>query len=446
MAAARGTTRVDSRSGLRVNCGFSEEEMSVHGKAYSRAKGRICTGPFFVLLFLSLVGLFFIVVRFAKGIGAVSNLSDGYPWGIWVAYDVAIGTAIACGGYAVAVLIYIRNRWQYHPLIKSAILTSLFGSFLAACSVVVDIGRPWNAYGFFVPTRWQPTSAMFELGLGIIAYCLAQGIEFLPSLESVPDCHRSRLLRRVAFLAQLPAIPGCASLSGSAAGSARPAGSPFPSRLNRTLICIVVLGIVLPTMHQSALGSLMLIASTKLHPLWHTAFLPLLFLINCIYLGYAMVILESIISSLVLERAYESDELAGLAHLIPWLTFAWLAIRVGDLVQREQIPAVFHGDFYSGFFLVELFLMAFGSLPLFSREQRRSPRWLFISAAMMLLGGGLYRFNVYLIGFNPGSGWHYFPSFAEVMISVGIVALEVLAYQLLIKLLPALPNPPQAMP
>ena len=414
--------------------------MTIGGNAYLRLKGRICTRPFFVLLSLSLVGLYFIVVRFAKGIGAVSNLSDGYPWGIWVAYDVAIGTAIACGGYAVAVLIYIRNRWQYHRLIKSAILISLFGSCLAASSVIVDIGRPWNAYGFFVPTHWQPTSAMFELGIGIIGYCAAQVIEFFPSLVCTLERGGPRLLRRLEWLLQ--SRPGGEGGPGCASGSPPAPRSFSPAKLNRALIGIVVAGIVLPTMHQSALGSLMLIASTKLHPLWHTAFLPMLFLINCIYLGYAMVILESIVSSLVLERKYESEELAGLAHLIPWLTVAWLTIRVGDLVHRDQLSAVFHGDFYSGFFLAEFFLMAFGSAPLFSSEQRRSPRWLFISAVMMLLGGGLYRFNVYLIGFNPGRGWHYFPSFAEVMIPVGIVSLEVLGYQLLIKALPELPNPP----
>jgi Ni/Fe-hydrogenase subunit HybB-like protein len=395
-------------------------------------KGRICTKPFFALLSLSLLGIYFIVVRFAKGIGAVSNLSDGYPWGIWVAYDVAIGTAIACGGYAVAVLIYIRNRWQYHPLIKSAILISLFGSCLAASSVIVDIGRPWNAYGFFVPTHWQPTSAMFELGIGIVGYGLAQGIEFLPSLIGLLQRGGPRLLRKL-FL-QLE--------NSSGAAGELPAIRPLVRvKMNRILKVVVVVGIILPTMHQSALGSLMLIASTKLHPLWHTAFLPMLFLINCIYLGYAMVILESLIASLVLERSFENDELAGLARLIPWLTIVWLSIRVGDLVQRDQMSAVFHGDFYSVFFLAELLLMAFGSAPLFISDQRRAPRWLFISAAMMLLGGGLYRFNVYLIGFNPGTGWHYFPSFAEVMISVGIVALEILGYQLLIKLLPDLPPP-----
>ena len=415
--------------------------MTVSGNAYRRVKVRICTRPFFALLTLSLVGLYFIAVRFAKGIGAVSNLSDGYPWGIWVAYDVAIGTAIACGGYAVAVLIYIRNRWCYHRLIKSAILISLFGSCLAASSVIVDIGRPWNAYGFFVPTHWQPTSAMFELGLGIIGYCTAQGLEFLPAIMSVLERSGPKLLRRFVLQFQVDHRGG---RDGAITGSLPAASSLTHARLNKALIVIVVVGIILPTMHQSALGSLMLIASTKLHPLWHTAFLPLLFLINCIYLGYAMVILESIVSSLVLAQEYECDELAGLARLIPWLTLAWLAIRVGDLVHRDQLSAVFHGDFYSGFFLAEFFLMAFGSAPLFSREQRRSPRWLFISAAMMLLGGGLYRFNVYLIGFNPGTGWHYFPSFAEVMISVGIVALEVLCYQLLIKVLPELPTPPES--
>ena len=407
--------------------------MTTNGNAYLRVKKRIYTRPFFALLSLALVGLFFIAVRFTKGIGAVTNLSDGYPWGIWVANDISIGTAIACGGYAVAVLIYIHNRWHYHPLIRSAILTSLFGSFLAACAVVVDIGRPWNAFGFFLPTRWHPTSALFELGLGIIGYCLAQSIEFFPFIMSALERGGPKLLRRAAFYLQPRPAPGAPAPVGSRSALLPLTASSFHERLNRVLICIVVLGTVLPTMHQSALGSLMLIASTKLHPLWYTAFLPLLFLIDCIYLGYAMVILESIVSSLILKRDYEREELASLARLIPWLTVAWFAIRVGDLVQRDQLSAVFHGDFYSGFFLAETFLLASGSVLLFSREQRRSPRLLFISAAMLLVGGGLYRFNVYLIGFNPGTGWHYFPSFAEVMISMGIVSLEILGYQLLVK-------------
>ena len=397
----------------------------------------LLTKPFLVLFSLSLVGLFFLAVRFTKGIGAVSNLSDGYPWGIWVAYDVAIGTAVTCGGFAVAILSYILNRGAYHSLVKSAILTSLFGAFLAASSILVEIGRPWNAYGFITPSSWQPNSAFFELSLCAAGYLVALVIEYLPSILAALGRGTPTSVRTL-FLNFLERRRLAVRPSGAACSV--PQATPLLARrINALLIGIAVAGILLPTMHQSALGSLMLIASTKLHPLWHSPFLPLLFLINCIYIGYAIVIFESILSSLVQGRSFRSDQLAAVGRMIPWLIAAWLVIRLGDVWNRDQVQAVFHGDFYSFFFLAECFLMAIASLPLFSREKRRSPRRLFISAFLMLSGGGLYRFNVYLIGFNPGSGWHYFPSFAEVMISVGIVSMEILAYRLLIMLLPPIP-------
>jgi Ni/Fe-hydrogenase subunit HybB-like protein len=414
--------------------------MAEHSNEFVRVHGKIFTKPFFVLLALSLVGVFLIIVRFARGIGAVTNLSDGYPWGIWIAYDVATGTAIACGGYAIAILVYIRNRWKYHPLIRSAILTSLFGYCLAGFSVVVDVGRPWNAYGFFTPSRWQPNSAMFEVALCIMAYCVVQIIEFLPSVLCVLEHGKMKRLQKVFYYFRPQHTTRDEAMVETALEWVHSAVAWFHPKFNNLLIFIVVLGLVLPTMHQSSLGSLMLIAPTKLHPLWHTGFLPLLFLINCMYMGYSIVILESIISSFILKREYEVKELSGLAHIIPWLATAWLAVRLGDLIHRGQVAAIFRGDFYSLFFLAEFLLLAVGSLLLFNRELWTSPRWLFITAVMMLLGGGLYRFNVYLIGFNPGRGWHYFPSLAEAMITVGIIAIEILGYQVLIKLLPVLPN------
>jgi Ni/Fe-hydrogenase subunit HybB-like protein len=211
-------------------------------------------------------------------------------------------------------------------------------------------------------------------------------------------------------------------------------------RLNKVLIFFIVLGITLPTMHQSSLGSLLLIASTKLHPLWHTGFLPLLFLINCVFIGYAIAILESLISCYSFNRPYEIEELSGLAGLVPFVTVIWLSVVIGDLMHRGQVGAALRGDFYSRFFLAEFLLVAVGSLLLFSPKLRRSPRWLFVSASLIVLGGALYRFNVYLIGFNPGKGWRYFPSFAEVMVTVGIVALEILAYKVFVALFPVLPN------
>jgi Ni/Fe-hydrogenase subunit HybB-like protein len=415
--------------------------MTEHSTEYVRLHGKILTPSFYLLAALSLLGICFIIVRFARGIGAVTNLSDGYPWGIWIAYDVATGTAIACGGYAIALLVYIRNRWQYHPLIRSAILTSLFGYCLAGFSVMVDIGRPWNAFGFFMPSRWQPNSAMFEVALCIMAYCVVQIIEFLPSILCLLEHSKLKRLQKIFYHFHPKPTLQDQNMVRDTLEWIHSAAAWFHPKFNKVLIFVVVLGLVFPTMHQSSLGSLMLIAPTKLHPLWYTGFLPLLFLINCLFMGYSIVILESIISSFILKREYEVEELSGLAQIIPWLAATWLAVRLGDLIYRGQVATMFRLDFYSLFFLAEFLLLAVGSLLLCNRRFWTSPRWLFITASLMLLGGALYRFNVYLIGFDPGRGWHYFPSFTEVMISVGIVSIELLGYQVLIKLLPVLPNP-----
>jgi Ni/Fe-hydrogenase subunit HybB-like protein len=406
---------------------------------FQKQEGRILTTSFFVLLGLSLLGIILIAVRCVKGIGAVSNMSDGYPWGIWIAYDVATGTAIACGGYAVAILVYIRNHMRYHPLIRSCILTSMFGYGLAGFSVMVDLGRPWNAYNFFVPSKWQANSAMFEVALCVMAYSTVLIIEFLPAILYSLETSRWRRLQMVMDRLHPIFAPGKEAVL-SKISYVRAAARWLRPRLDKVLIFIIVLGITLPTMHQSSLGSMLLIAATKLHPLWHSPFLPLFFLINCIYIGYSIAILESVISSYAFRRPYEIRQLSGLAGIIPWLATLWLAVVVGDLSWRGQLGAAWRFDNYSCFFLLEFALLGFGSLILFRPRNRNSPRWLFVSAALIVLGGALYRFNVYLIGFNPGQGWIYFPSLAEVLISVGIVAIELLGYQVLVKMVPVLPR------
>lgn len=411
---------------------MSHDEFQVH-------RAKILTPSFWVLLTLTLIGFALIAVRFIWGIGAVSNMNDGYPWGIWITYDVATGTAIACGGYAVAILVYIRNKMHYHPLIRSAVLTSLFGYGLAGLSVMVDVGRPWNAYNFFIPSQWQINSAMFEVALCVMAYTTVLAIEFLPavlsrlqqtnwnSARAFLDKHHGRFgLDTEIILAKFEKLRQWALW--------------VQPKLDKVLIFIIVLGITLPTMHQSSLGSLMLIASTKLHPLWHTGFLPLLFLINCLFIGYSIAILESIISSYAFKRPFESEQLTGLASITPYLTTIWLSVMVGDLIWRGQLGNALSLDFYSGFFLLEFGLVASGSIILLFRRNRQSMRWLFVTAVLIVLGGALYRFNVYLIGFNPGQGWRYFPSLAELMITVGIVAFEILAYKVLVKLFPVLPR------
>jgi Ni/Fe-hydrogenase subunit HybB-like protein len=411
----------------------------MHHDDFQKHEGRLFTRSFFALLALVLMGGYLVTVRFIHGIGAVSGMSDGFPWGIWITYDVATGTAIACGGYAVAILVYIRHHMHYHPMIRACILTSMFGYGLAGISVIIDCGRPWNVYNFFIPSQWQVNSVLFEVAVCVMAYTVVLIIEFLPAL--LYSLEKSEWLRFRAFVDCLhPSIaPKKETLINHIQKARRIAGSIRPM-LDKVLIFFIVLGITLPTMHQSALGSMLLIASTKLNPLWHTGFLPLLFLINCIYIGYSMAIMESIISSYAFKRPFEVKELSGLAGIIPWLTAIWMTVVLGDLAWRGQIAAALRFDFYSCFFLLEFALIAFGSAILFNKRNRLSPQALFVSAVLIVLGGALYRFNVYLIGYNPGPGWTYFPSLAELGITVSIVAFEILGYQVLVKLVPVLPK------
>ena len=336
-------------------------------------------------------------------------------------------------------LIYIRNRMRYHPMIRSCLLTSMFGYALAGLSVMIDIGRPWNAYNFFVPSKWQINSVMFEVAMCIMGYTVVLIIEFMPAVLYSLETSKWRRLRE--FADSLPPFlaPDKMKMETHIQRVSKTAGLVRPI-LEKALVFFIALGVTLPTMHQSSLGSLLLIAVTKLHPLWHTGFLPLLFLINCIYLGYAMVVFESIFSSHAYKRPYEIRELSGVGGLIPWLTAIWLAVTFGDLAYRHQLAAAFRFDFYSCVFLVNVALLVVGSLILAGAKNRKSPRWLFAAAVLIILGGGLYRMCVYLIGFNPGPGWQYFPSVSEVMVSVSIVAFEILAYQVLIKLVPVLPR------
>ena len=419
--------------------------MASHHDEYQVQPGRIFTKPFFILLAFVIVGFGLIAYRFFAGVGAVTALSDGFPWGIWIAYDVATGTAFACGGYALALMIYIMNRWKYHPLIRSAILTSVFGYCLAGFSVVVDLGRYWNAYSFFMPSRWQANSIMFEVALCVMSYSTVLIIEFLPAILHTLEHSKWRWIRESSHWLYPRLLANEQTLISGITTVSKVAGH-VQGRLDKVLIFFIVLGITLPSMHQSSLGSMMIIAGEKLSPLWQTGFLPLLFLLNCMFIGYATVMFESVVSSYSFKRSFEVHELSGLAKIVPMIAGIWMAVRFGDLIWRNQIPNIFNFDMNSWFFLLEVALIGGGAFLLLSKKNRLSPRMLFVTGVMLMFGGGLYRFNVYLIGFNPGEGWSYFPSVAEFLITVGIVALEILGYLTLVKIFPVMPNPNKHYP
>ncbi len=375
--------------------------------------GPVFTRPFKVLAVFVCLGLGVVLWRLIVGLGRTTALSDGYPWGLWISFDVLVGTALGCGGYAVAILVYVLNKGKYHALVRPAILTSALGYSLAGFAIVIDVGRWWNLWK--VPVAWKLynlSSVLLEVALCIMAYVAVLWIELSP-----------------VFLERLEASgpPRFRQMAGGAR-----------KFVEKALLWIIALGLLLPTMHQSSLGALFLIAVTKLHPLWLTPWLPLLFLISVVGMGYAVVVFESTLATFFLHRRQETEMLAGLSVAVVVTTAFYLFVRFYDLAYREHLALAFQVNLYAGFFWLEVALFVAPMVILASSRRRHNPGWLFFGAMLMLLGGALYRFDTSLIAYNPGTNWSYFPSVPEMLVTLGFLSLEVMAYIYLIKRFPIL--------
>jgi Ni/Fe-hydrogenase subunit HybB-like protein len=384
--------------------------MTVHAQPVG---GPMLTRGFRYLVLLTGLGAALVIWRFSVGLGAVSAMSDGYPWGLWIAFDVVTGTALACGGYAMAILIYILNKNRYHPLIRPAILTSALGYTLGGLAVAVDVGRPWGMWR--IPVRfwnWNLSSVQLEVALCIMAYTAVLWIEMAPAfMEKWQESTRPGLRK---FAKRMTII------------------------LEKSFIWIAALGILLPTMHQSSLGTMMLLTGHKLHPLWNTPMVPLLFLASCIAMGYAVVVFESALSSRAFKREPETAMLSSLGGVVPITLLFFLAVRFIDMGWRGRLPLAFAMDLPAIMFWAESLLFLAPALLLMSARRRNDLGALFRAALLVMVAGALFRFNLYLIAFNPGPQWSYFPSVVEILITVGIVALEVCLYIFIVRRFPIL--------
>ena len=361
--------------------------------------------PFTLLLgVLAAIAGVILVYRFINGLGAVTNLNDGYPWGIWIAYDVVVGSAFACGGYSMALLVYIFNKGQYHPLVRPALLASLFGYTLAGVSVIFDLGRWWNFWHIFWPGYAQVNSVMFEVAVCISAYIVVMWIEFSP-----------------AFLEKWGM-------------------KDVKQKLNKLLFFFIALGVLLPSMHQSSLGSLLVIFGQQIHPLWQSGMLlPVTYLLTAILLGFAVVIFEATLSSTGFKRRLETDVLTPLAKVMYLTLAAYVVLRVAEVLIRGALGTAFAATWQAFWFWVEMACFIVPLVTLASENARRSASKLFVGAVLLMLGGFLLRINGFLVGYMTGEGWNYFPSLAELMVTVGIIAFEILAYIYIVRNYPVLP-------
>jgi Ni/Fe-hydrogenase subunit HybB-like protein len=376
--------------------------------------GELWTRSFKFLAALATLGVLLTLWRYLQGLGATTALNDGHPWGIWIAFDVVTGTALGCGGYAVAILVYLLNKGQYHPLVRSGILTSALGYTLAGMAIAIDVGRYWNIYRVqFFFWQWNLHSALLEVALCVTVYAGVLWIEMAPAIfERWRD--------------------------GANPALCRLASRTLPV-LDRFMIYIVALAVLLPTMHQSTLGTIMILAGHKVHPLWQTQLLPLLFLLSVCGMGYAVVVFESTLASWLLGRKFETKMLAALARIMAYVTLAFLLMRFADLGYRGALGLVFTSGYLGFFFLLETALFLVPSLMAFNPKVAENAGHLFQIAMMLLLGGALYRFDTYLVAFNPGPGRAYFPAVPELFITVGLVSIEIMAYIYFIRRFPILP-------
>jgi Ni/Fe-hydrogenase subunit HybB-like protein len=377
-------------------------------------KPRFFTPVVWVITLLAAIGLLSLLARFIFGLGAVTNLDDQYPWGIWIAIDVACGVALAAGGFMTAFIAHIIHGKGYKSIIRPAILTAMLGYTFVALGVFSDLGRYYNIWHVLLPSYWNPNSVLLEVGLCVLAYVTVLYIEFIPVV-----------IERFKGKVNLPS--GLKKLNRFFEGLL----NILDKTLSRFISVFIILGVVLSCMHQSSLGTLMAIATTKLHPLWHTPILPLLFLLSAFVVGFAMVIFESLIASRSFHLKPEMNVLSRLARFIPILLIVYLGAEVMNIVNRDTYVYLFDGSIESIMFWIEMVVgIIVPFIILIFEKYRKNPTWLFIAVALVVFGVALNRINVFIIGYTPLYAEDpYIPAWTEIAVTVGFISLIILLYR-----------------
>jgi len=377
-----------------------------------------------VLCIVAFNGLVFLAARFLFGIGSVTNLDNQYPWGIWIGIDVAAGVALAAGGFTSAALGHIMYREHFHSIVRPALLTAMLGYTFVAIGVFVDIGR-WY-YIWHPLIMWNGNSALFEVGICVMMYVTVLYIEFLPVVTE-------RFLGKVNF-------KGFLSLLNKPLEKLL---RILDKTLTKTIFIFIILGVVLSTLHQSSLGTLMVIAGEKMHPLWQTPVLPLLFLLSAISVGFPMVIFESMTASKSLGLKQEMEVLTPLGYTIAPLLGIYLAFKIGDMFIRETFVYLYELNTASIMFTIEVVVGIVIPLRMFlSKKVLKTPSLLFTASALVIFGVLLNRINNFVVAYTPPYSYgSYFPSIGEISVTVGFVALLVLLYRIIVLNFPVISLP-----
>ncbi len=343
------------------------------------------------------------VLRFWKGLGAVTNLSDRFPWGLWVGFDVLCGVMLAAGGFTLTAAVHIFNIKRWHSIVRPTVLTAFLGYVLVSVALMFDLGRPYRIWHPLIMRN--PHSVMFEVAYCVMLYTTVLSLEFSPIV-----------LERFNLEKPLKIIKAA-------------------------LIPLVIFGVILSTLHQSSLGTVYLIVPTKLHPFWYSPLLPFFFYISAIAVGLAMTIFESSMSSKYFHRQLELPILRELGRVLWVVLWVYAILRFEDLLHRGMLKATLVPGYEMGLFWLEMILCLIAPIVLLSfKKLRNSPGGLYFIAVMVVLGFITNRLNVSITGMEGTAGGHYIPKWTELAVTGMFVAGGFALFGLAVKYLPIFPD------
>jgi Ni/Fe-hydrogenase subunit HybB-like protein len=377
-----------------------------------KPRGKFLTPFNIISIPVMILGLVLIVIRFWKGLGAITNLTQEVPWGLWIGFDVVTGVAFAGGAYVLTFMVYILNMQKYHSIVRITVLNGFLAYVFYAGALLLDLGRPWNVINPIIGNSFGTSSVLFLVAWHFLLYMIAQLIEFSPAIAEWLGAKRARKI-----------------LSGMT-------------------IAAVIFGITLSTLHQSGLGALYLMAKDKIHPLWYSEFIPVMFFVSSIFAGLSMVIFEGSISHKVFFKQISEENhkahngiITGLSKICAVAMFAYFFLQVLVFVhgKRWELLNTPMGYWY----LIEMFgFVLFPMLLFFYSYRRNGVAMIKVAAILTMLGVIINRLNVTVIGFRWDAAIRYVPTWMELVVTLAVIFTEIWIFRWVINRMPVLRESP----
>lgn len=352
-----------------------------------------------VAVIIVIAGLYSTYLRLFGGLSASTNLSDDFPWGLWIGFDILVGVGLAAGGFSICAIVHIFNIEKYKPLARPSILTAFLGYLLVIFGLMYDLGKPYNIWHAII--YWNPRSVMFEVAWCVMLYTSVLFLEFIPVVLEKYKLHK------------------------------------LLNFMKKVGIPIMIIGVILSTLHQSSLGSLFLIIPQKMSQIWYSPLLPVYFYISAIGAGLSMVIFEAYLSARAFNKGIEADLLSRVGLISVIILMLGFVIKLIDLIVSGNFTLLLTINNYSLLYYLEVLigiLIPFGLL--IQKSFRENRRWLYATAVMVISGFLLNRLNVSISSISPETGVSYFPSINEISVTLMLIVLGMWAFKLIAKNFP----------